>query len=172
MRVAAAINLSDPERRKLQRLSRARSSALRVRERAEIVLLAADGLLNKQIAQQTGSDPGKVGRWRNRYAEQGLEGIMKDKTRPGRIPPISPSLRSEIIDKTLTETPVGATHWSQASMAREAGVSPATVGRIWAASTRCGLPSGATLITAMRSSRRSARSVRSSVVSGFSSRWV
>ena len=106
---------------------------MRVQERARIVLLASEGMQNKDIAKQTGADPGKVGRWRKRYAELGLDGILKDKTRPGRIPPISASLRSRIIKKTLKETPEGATHWSQASMAHEMGVSPATVGRIWAA---------------------------------------
>ena len=133
MRVAPVINLSEQERRRLQRLSKARSSALRVQERAQIVLLASEGMQNKEIANMTGSDPGKVGRWRKRYAEMGMAGILKDKTRPGRIPPISTSLRSRIINMTLTETPKNATQWSQASMAKAVGVSPATVGRIWAA---------------------------------------
>lgn len=128
------ISLSEKERRKLEKLGSVRSSPLRVRERAEIVLLAGAGLLNKEISKITGADPGKVGRWRNRYARLGLEGILKDKTRPGRIPPIPRSLRSRIIKKTLSETPKGATQWSQASMAREVGVSAASVGRIWAAS--------------------------------------
>jgi transposase len=133
MRLAPYIELTLSERRKLERLSKARSSALRVQERAQIVLLAAQGMQNKDIARETGMDPGKIGRWRQRYAKMGLDGILKDKTRPGRIPPISASLRSRIIKMTLTETPDGATHWSQASMAREVGVSPATIGRIWAA---------------------------------------
>lgn len=133
MRVAPVIDLNEAERRKLERLGQARSSSIRVRERARIVLLASDGRRNEEIAQLTGADPGKVGRWRNRYAEQGLPGILKDKTRPGRIPATSAAMRSRIIRKTLTETPDGATQWSQASMASEVGVSPATVGRIWAA---------------------------------------
>jgi len=133
MRVAPLISLSTAEQRKLERMSKARSSALRLQQRAKIVLLAAQGLPNKEIAIQTGADPGKVGRWRKRYAEMGMDGILKDKTRPGRIPPISASLRSRIIKMTLTETPKNATQWSQASMAKAVGVSAATVGRIWAA---------------------------------------
>lgn len=132
MRVAPIINLDVTERRKLERLSRARSSASRVRERAKIVLLAAEGLQNKDIVEQTGCDPGKVGRWRKRYVESGLAGILKDKTRPGRIPPISSSLRSRILHLTLNAKPKKATHWSRESMAREVGVSPSTVGRVWA----------------------------------------
>ena len=63
----------------------------------------------------------------------GLAGILKDKTRPGRIAPIAASMRSRIVKLTLTAKPTGATHWSRNSMARELGVSASTVGRIWAA---------------------------------------
>lgn len=131
--MAPLIELRTAERRKLERLSKARSSAIRLQERAEIVLLAAEGLQNKDIAKRMKTDPGKVGRWRRRYAELGLDGILKDKSRPGRIPPVSRSMRSRIIKLTLTSTPKAATHWSRASMARKVGVSPSTVGRIWAA---------------------------------------
>ena len=127
------IELSATERRKLARLRNARSSALRVQERAKIVLLAADGLQNKQIADRLDMDLGKVGRWRRRYAAAGLNGILKDKTRPGRIPAISPALRSRIIRLTVTTTPGGATQWSRESMAKKVGVSASTVGRVWAA---------------------------------------
>jgi len=133
MRVAPVIDLSVAARRKLERLSKARSSARRVQERAKIILLASQGLQNREIANLTGAVPGKVGRWRRRYAELGLNGILKDKTRPGRIPPISRARRSRIIKLTLETTPDAATHWSRATMARKVGVSPSTVGRIWAA---------------------------------------
>jgi transposase len=133
MRVAVAIELKAPERAKLERLRKARSSALRVQERAAIILLAADGMENKDIAQRLSMDRGKVGRWRKRYAEQGLDGILKDKSRPGRIPPIPSKVKSRIIGLTLTTKPKGATHWSRESMAQKAGVSPSSVGRIWAA---------------------------------------
>jgi transposase len=98
-----------------------------------MILLAADGLENKKIAVRLGQDPGKVGRWRQRYGQMGLAGILKDKTRPGRIAPIATSMRSHIVKLTITAKPTGATHWSRESMAREVGVSPSTVGRIWAA---------------------------------------
>ena len=75
----------------------------------------------------------KVGRWRQRYAKGGLPAILKDKSRPGRIPPIPAAVVSAIIQLTTTAKPAGATHWSRASMAREAGVSESTGGRIWAA---------------------------------------
>ncbi len=133
MRVAAEIKLSDQERSKLESLRRSRASSVRTRERASIVLLAADGMENKEIARELTQDPGKVGRWRQRYAQQGLAGILKDKTRPGRIAALPASTRSHIVKLTVTSKPAGATHWSRESMAKAVGVSPSTVGRIWAA---------------------------------------
>jgi len=75
----------------------------------------------------------KVGRWRHRYAQAGLPGILKDKSRPGRIAPIAASTRSRIVKMTLQDAPAGSTHWSRTSMSKASGVSASTVGRIWAA---------------------------------------
>lgn len=133
MRVAPKIELGRKERAKLERIKKGRSSSVRARERAAMILLAAEGRENQEIARQLGQDPGKVGRWRQRYAGQGLAGILKDKTRPGRIAPLPHSKRSRILKLTLRSKPPGATHWSRESMAREVGVSPSSVGRIWAA---------------------------------------
>lgn len=133
MRVAVEIKLTDSERTKLERFTKARNIAERLRERSLIILLAADGLENKEIAEQLAQDPGKVGRWRKRYAEQGLAGIIKDKTRPGRIAPISSDKKSRIIKLTVETKPKGMTHWSRTTMAKEVGVSPSSVGRLWAA---------------------------------------
>ena len=133
MRIAAAIVLTEVERARLEKFSRARSSPLRLRERAAMILLASSGMENKEIALRLGQDPGKVGRWRKRYAESGLEGIVKDKSRPGRIKPLPLAKKSGIVRLTLDSKPEGATHWSRATMAKAAGVSPSSVGRIWAA---------------------------------------
>ena len=133
MRVAVTIELTAKERLKLESLTKGRSSSLRARERAAIILLAADGLENQEIAARLGQDKMKVGRWRQRYAKDGLPAILKDKSRPGRIPPVPATVISKIIQLTTTSKPAGATHWSRASMAHEAGVSESTVGRIWAA---------------------------------------
>lgn len=133
MRIAPAIVLSPSEQTKLERLSVARNIPPRLQERAAMVLLAAQGLENHEIAQRLGQDPGKVGRWRRRYAEAGLTGIEKDKTRPGRIKPLAAAMRSRIIKLTLHSRPPVGTHWSRETMAKEVGVSPSSVGRIWAA---------------------------------------
>jgi transposase len=96
-----------------------------------MVLLAAEGMTNQQIAGQTGHDTSKVGRWR--YARHGIAGILRDKSRPGRIRPLSAAKQSEVLRLTLHSKPAGATHWSRSLMAREAGISETSVGRIWAA---------------------------------------
>lgn len=133
MRAAPTIVLTSRERQKLEALSRSRSVARRLQERCAIILLAADGLENKVIAQRLGEDPGKVGRWRSRYSKHGLAGIERDATRPGRIEPISAAKQSEVLELTLHGKPEGATHWSRSQMARKAGISESSVGRIWAA---------------------------------------
>jgi transposase len=133
MRVAPTIELTAKERVKLESIKRARSSSVRARERAAIVLLAAEGLENNEIARRLGEDKMKVGRWRQRYAQGGLDAILKDKTRPGRITPLSASVKSRIIRLTTNEKPLGATQWSRMSMAQKVGISPSSVGRIWVA---------------------------------------
>ncbi len=132
MRVAPPITLEPAMRNRLTRYSQALNISPKLNVRSKIVLLASEGYTNKEISAQLNIDQVQVGRWRKRFAEQGLPGIAKDKTRPGRIQSVGRAKESEIIHKTLHEKPAGATHWSRSSMAKEAGVSESTVGRIWA----------------------------------------
>jgi transposase len=132
MRVAPPIILSPVLRRRLTRLSQAGNISAKLKVRAQLVLLAADGLNNQQIARQLGIDQPQVGRWRQRFAQQGLAGIAKDKSRPGRLKPIPAAQEAAIVRQTLENKPKGASHWSRALMAAAAGVSASTVGRIWA----------------------------------------
>jgi len=131
MRRAVAINVSESERQCLEQLRRGRRVPVRLAERAAIVLLAADGRENQDIAAQLGITRQKAGRWRSRYAEQGLPGIEKDAPRPGRKPRIDEAQRAAVVRKTLRETPPGQTHWSRTTMAAATGLSPSTIGRIW-----------------------------------------
>ena len=89
MRVAVEINLEPAMRNRLLRYSKATNVSPKLRVRSQIVLLAAEGKQNKDIAEELGLDQPQVGRWRKRFAEQGLAGIEKDKSRPGRIKPLS-----------------------------------------------------------------------------------
>ena len=133
MRVARPIVLKEDVRRKLERQSRGRSTAARVVLRSRIVLLASDGLQNKQIAEKLGVAPRMVALWRGRFLESGIEGLLKDAPRPGRAPSISAEATAALIAKTTQSTPANATQWSTRTMARETGISKASVSRIWRA---------------------------------------
>jgi transposase len=131
MRVARPITLDPEQRRLLEQQSRARSLPARQVERARIVLLAADGRLDKEIAAKLHITPEKAARWRNRYLDGGLAALQKDAPRPGRPATVLPAKVRQIVKKTTQEKPPAATHWSTRSMAAAVGVSEATVRRIW-----------------------------------------
>ncbi len=131
MRVAVEIVLSDDEVRELSKISKSRSVSVRLAERSRIVLLAGKGLTNEEIGDELGITRQKAGRWRDRYAESGLEGISRDAPRPGRKPKISAYKVAQVIRFTTQTTPEDATHWSQRLMAEKAGISMSSVGRIW-----------------------------------------
>src|SRR6202790_1219676 len=133
MRVAKPIVLEAEIRRKLEQQARGRSTPVRVALRSRIVLLAADGLQNEQIAAQMETAPRTVARWRDRFLKLGIPGLMKDAARPGRTPSIAATVVAEGIEKTTQSSPANATHWSRSTMARTVGVSDSTVGRIWRA---------------------------------------
>jgi len=102
--------------------------------RARIVLLAAEGKDNKTIATELGTDRMLVGRWRKRYAEQGLVGIEKDAPRGGRKPKAREAAAATIIEWTTQRKPKNATHWSTRTLAAELGLSHSMVNRVWRAS--------------------------------------
>jgi transposase len=133
MRVAEPIVLEDESRRILERQARGRSTAARVVMRSRIVLAAAEGLQNNQIATQMGIAPKTVSLWRGRFLQLGIEGLLKDAPRAGRTPSIPASIVSQVIEKTTQSRPSNATHWSRSTMALETGISDSTVGRIWKA---------------------------------------
>jgi transposase len=133
MRVAELIILDEKARMHLQKQARGRSTAARVVLRSRIVLLAAEGMQNKQIAEQLQVAPRMVALWRGRYLSLGMAGLLKDAPRPGRKPKVGRELRSKLIEKTTQSLPSHSTHWSTRTMAREMGISKATVSRIWRA---------------------------------------
>jgi transposase len=133
MRVAPAIALSSAAKLELEKLSRRRTAAVRVAQRSRIVLLAAEGMQNKEIAERVGVAPRMVTLWRSRFIELGLEGLLKDAPRPGRTPVISLDIVAQVVANTTQSKPAGATHWSRSSMARAMGISESSVGRIWRA---------------------------------------
>ena len=120
MRVAPEIKLTDEERVELSKLARSQLSSVRLVQRARIVLLAADGMQNKAIAQQLGVGRVQVSRWRERYAGSRLAGIERDL--PRGSPPAKVDV-ARLVELTTQTTPTAATHWSTRKMAAELGVS-------------------------------------------------
>jgi len=133
MRVAAKITVTDEQRPTLQRWARGRSTPVRLMQRARMILMAADGKQNKEIAETLGTQPSTVGRWRRRFAQSGLAGIEKDAPRGGRKPTKQVRWAKRIVETTLHETPPHATHWSVRTLAKHLGICPNLVHRVWRA---------------------------------------
>jgi transposase len=133
MRTAPEVALSPEQRTALERLARQRSAPARVVERARIVLLAAEDLENKQIAVRMNITPEKAARWRKRFLAGGIAGLEKDAPRPGRTRTITDRRVNRVVGMTLHQKPANATHWSTRTMAAAAGISEASVRRIWRA---------------------------------------
>jgi transposase len=128
--VAVAIELSDEERAVLERWARRPTSAQALALRSRIVLAAAEGDTNTGIARRLGVTRPTVTKWRGRFAEYRLDGLL-DEPRPGRPRTISDEQVEEVVIKTLESTPRDATHWSTRSMAAEVGLTQNAVLRIW-----------------------------------------
>src|SRR5262245_25408824 len=109
MRVAKTIHLPEEDRVTLAKWSRGRSTPARLGQGAKLVLSAAEGSEDQEIARALGCTRRTVGTWRNRYAQSGLAGIEKDVPRGGRTPAVRREVEAEIIRKTTQETPVNAT---------------------------------------------------------------
>src|SRR5436309_8490904 len=133
MRIAPALRLSPEQRTILESQTRGRSLPVRVAERARIVLFAASGQQDKEIAAGMAITPKKVSRWRKRFLTLGVAGLEKDAPRPGRKPKIGPRLRKRVVTLTTRHRPTNATHWSTRTMAAAVGISEASVRRIWRA---------------------------------------
>ena len=128
---APALRVRPEDRRELLQVVDLRSVPQSIALRARIVLGAAEGTGNKVLARQLSTSLPTVLLWRGRYQAEGLVGILEDRPRSGRPKEITPEQEAALIEKTLHSTPCNATHWSVRLMAREQGVSPATVQRIW-----------------------------------------
>jgi transposase len=133
MRSAPEITLSQSDRETLEKWARGRSTQVRLMQRAQIVLLASEGMANKDIAPKVGVTRFLVGRWRSRFAELGLEGIEKDAPRGGRKPTKRNSTAQRIIKRTLETKPENATHWTTRTLASALDVSQSMVTRVWRA---------------------------------------
>jgi transposase len=125
--------VSPSSRARLEALIADRNTPAKVVWRAKIVLATADGHGTNEVMRRTGKSKPCVWRWQERYIDQGVEGLLRDKTRRSRKPPLTDAVKLAVLTKTASATPPNATHWSRATMARAVGISPSSVGRIWAA---------------------------------------
>ena len=131
MRVARLVRLTPEQQKQLEAAAAGRRVSVRLVERARIVLLAAEGLRDKQIGTRLGIDRITAANWRNRYLEQGYEGLEKDAPRSGCPRSVTAVKVQQIVRRTTRTKPANATQWSTRTMAAAEGVSEKTVRRIW-----------------------------------------
>jgi len=126
------IYVSPAHRVRLEAIITDRNSSSKAVWRARIVLATADGLGTTAIMKHTGKSKPCVWRWQERYVEEGVEGLLRDKTRPPGKKPLSAAVKRKVLARTASEMPPNATHWSVRSMATAVGISHTSVQRIWA----------------------------------------
>jgi len=124
--------LSDEERSTLEQWARRPKTAQRLALRSRLVLACAQGLTNTQVAQQLRVTMPTVGKWRSRFVEDRLDGLV-DEPRPGTPRSVTDAQVEQIITTTLESKPEAATHWSTRGLAKATGLSFSTIGRIWRA---------------------------------------
>jgi len=129
---AVVVVVTDEERSQLEAWARRPKSSQALALRSRIVLAAAEGGSNTEVGERLDVARQTVRKWRNRFAEQRLEGLL-DEPRPGRPRIITDEQVEEVITKTLESTPADATHWSTRSMAAEVGLNQTAISRIWRA---------------------------------------
>ena len=127
------VQVPPEDRERLARLVRDRNTPQKIVWRSRIVLLAGDGIGAVEVAARVGKSVLTVRRWRRRYAAKGVDGLLKDATRPPGRKPLTARKIKQVVNLTLNEKPPDATHWSERTMAARAGIAPSSVHKIWAA---------------------------------------
>jgi len=131
MRTGVRVELKTDDRQRLVAIVADRNSPQKHVWRAQIVLLTADGYGTAEIMRRTDTSKTAVWRWQERFMTDGVSGLMRDKTRPSRIPPLSTEVEQHVVARTLEDPPGETTHWTAAAMAKETGISVSSVQRIW-----------------------------------------
>jgi len=133
MRTGISFEVTTADRRRLASIVRDRNSAQKHVWRAEIILFTAGGVGTTEIMRRTGKSKPCVWRWQERFMAEGVDGLLRDKTRPSRIPPLGADVAERVVKVTLEPPPHETTHWTAAAMAKTAGISESSVRRIWKA---------------------------------------
>src|SRR6266566_6986648 len=132
MRKGISITVTPADRVRLQSIIRDRNSPQKHVWRARIVVLTADGEGTTAVMRAVGKGKTVVWRWQERFMQEGVEGLTRDKTRPLRIPPLPAETVDRVVALTNQTPPHEATHWTAPAMAKAVGISPSSVRRIWA----------------------------------------
>jgi transposase len=131
MAQTVSIILGGEDRKRLEAIASDRSLPLKHIQRASIVLFSAERLPVLEVARRAGVSRPAVWRWQLRYAEEGVDGLLRDKTRkPGRVP-LEPKVVAKVLELTCAEPPGAATHWTGRAMAKAVGISLRAVQRLW-----------------------------------------
>jgi len=130
-RVAAPVCLEPTDRLELERWVAAHGTPQQVTQRCRIILAAATGAQNQEVAQELELNPKTVALWRTRFCREGTDCLWEVAEGRGRKPTLTPQDVARIVDATLQTKPAGATHWSCRTLAKAQGISKATVNRIW-----------------------------------------
>ena len=133
MRPGIAFKLKPRDRRRLEAIVGDRNAPQKQVWRSAIVLLSVAGVGTVEIMRRTGKSKTCVWRWQERFAAEGVDGLLRDKTRPSRVPPLGQEVIDKVVALTAIEPPHEATHWTGAAMAKAAGISVSSVQRIWRA---------------------------------------
>ena len=133
MRAGISITVTPEDRLRLEVIARDRNSPQKHVWRAHIIMLSGDGVGTNGIVAATGKDKTCVWRWQERFMREGVEGLVRDKTRPSRIPPVPLATIDQVLALTNATPPHEATHWTAAAMAKAVEVSVSSVQRIWKA---------------------------------------
>jgi transposase len=133
MRTGISFSVSSNDRRRLAAMVKDRNTPQKHVWRAEIILLSGEGAGTVEIMRRTGKSKTCIWRWQARFAEAGVDGLLRDKTRPSRIPPLGPEVTERVVAMTLKDPPGETTHWTADMMAQAAGISASAVRRIWKA---------------------------------------
>jgi len=131
MRTAILIELNAADRTRLEAIAADRNSPQKHVWRSRIVLLTAAGLTTTEVMRQAGVAKTCVWRWQERFMQEGVDGLLRDKTRPSRIPPLGAEIVAAIVARTLEKPPGEVTHWTAPAMAKAIGVSVSSVQRTW-----------------------------------------
>ena len=131
MRRATTIDLTETDRLALSAIVTDRNSPQKHVWRAQIVLLTAEGCGTMELTRRTGTSKTSVWRWQERFLVAGVPGMLRDKTRPSRIPPLGAEVEARVVAATQTVAPGETTHWTSGAMAKHIGISVSAVQRIW-----------------------------------------